>query len=526
MNIIELTEENFAKQVVQYGFFAEQIPRCFSSKKLSEKLDVLLPLVNIGNNQIKNSTKNTTSPTTISTYKNDISRRILSVPNPEAFLRIVKLYSKNWDRIKELAKSDNSLSPITYMRSYSGDELLEEINCENIREEHRAKSDFIDGLKECIRISLGYQYRLTVDIANCYNSIYTHSVTWAMCGKENAKDYMRTGLPTTLKPTYDLGNAIDAFTRFQKNNETNGIVVGPYTSRIFSELVLCSIDKILTEDGFIFKRYVDDYKFYFRTEEDANESVRAIEKILNQYNLNLNLSKTDIQRFPYDNLSNMQDVYTRALKKEGVFGVLNAAAQFHSNGEKGAYKYALKYIRKQKLELKDFDLIFPLLVNIMLIDPKYGKYVLLYLKKNRLQIDLVKLSKIANNELKQSVKHELQQESLLFLNMIHDLRLKLSSENLINILNSNDDFSIILALDIWRHHKPLVERTRTEAKHINEAVKKLANSLTGENYSGSRWLLLYEAEKHSLFLKGTYTPAEKNDFFKALFDNDVTFYGA
>ena len=170
--------------------------------------------------------------------------------------------------------------------------------------------------------------------------------------------------------------------------------------------------------------------------------------------------------------------------------------------------------------------VIPLLVNIMLIDPKYGKYVLDFLKKNRAQIDNDKLSEIVNNELRQSVKHELQQESLLFLNMIHDLRLKLSSDNLIDILKSNDDFSIILALDIWRHHNSLVARTRTEAANVNKMVKKLAEKLTGESYSGSRWLLLYESEKHSLFPSGVYTPIEKNDFFKALYNNDISFYNA
>lgn len=523
MNVIELTEDNFAKQVVRYGFFAEQIPPCFSSKAFSEKLDIFLPLVNIGKNQVK-SANNTTAPTIISTYKNDISRRILSVPNPEAFLRIVRTYADNWTELKAFSESENSLSPITYIRSYSDEAFVEEINCENIREEHRAKSDFIEGVKECIRTALGYQFRLTVDIANCYNSIYTHSITWAICGKENAKNYMRTKLPISLKHNYELGDSIDAFTRFQKNNETNGIVVGPYTSRVFSEIILSAIDKILRENGFVFKRYVDDYKFYFRSEEAANESVRIIEKILNQYNLNLNLAKTEIKRFPYESISTMHDTYVAALKKDGVFGVLNAAAQFHSGGEKGAYKYALKYIKQQKLNVKEFDLIFPLLVNVMLIDPKYGKYVIEFLKKNRTKIDVDQLSSIANNELKQSISHELQQESLLFLHMIHDLRLNMSPENLLATLGSNYDFSIILALDIWRHHNSLVKRNRTEAKEINKAVKKLAKDLQNEKYNGARWLLLYEAEMHSLFAKEVYTPVEKTEFFKKLYENKITFY--
>mgnify|MGYP001128353041 CR=1 FL=1 len=370
MSTVHLTEEDFEKQVVQYRFFAEQIPACFSSKKLADNLLNILPSVNCAYNQVKNSKDHTTAPVIISTYKNDISRRILSVPNPEAFLRTVKLYSKNWSRIIALAESPNSLSPITYLRSYSGDNFLEEINSENLREACKAKSDFVEGIKSCIRVALGYQYRLKVDVANCYNSIYTHSITWAICGKENAKSYMRTKQPISLKNDYELGDALDAFTRFQKNNETNGIVVGSYTSRIFSEIIFSAIDEILRNRGYVFKRYVDDYKFYFRSELQAEENIRIIEKILNQYNLNLNLSKTEILRFPYEKLSNMESTYATALKKDGIFGVLNAAAQFHTDGEKGAYKYALKYVKKQKLDSKSFELIFPLLVNIIFLEEK------------------------------------------------------------------------------------------------------------------------------------------------------------
>lgn len=252
---IKLTSENAAKQIVQYGFFAEQLPECFSSKKLAEKLTLILPAVNCSYSQTKESKKHTTAPTIISTYKNDISRRVLSVPNPESFLRVVKLYSKHWDKIVSLAKSQNSLSPITYLRRYDEFTGIEEINSENLREARQAKSDFIENVKNCIRVALGYQYRLTVDIANCYNSIYTHSVAWAICGKDAAKTYMRMKHPPTLKDDYELGNAIDAFTRFQKNNETNGIVVGPYTSRIFSEIILSALDKALRDRNMIFKRY-------------------------------------------------------------------------------------------------------------------------------------------------------------------------------------------------------------------------------------------------------------------------------
>lgn len=287
MNFIKLNNEDFSKQVVEFGYFSEQLPACFSSKMMVEHLDEIMK--NISTNWKKMSNKKVTSPLNISIYKNDVSRRILSLPNPEMFLKIVKFYSENWDTIKELSYSPNSLSPITYLRSYLEDSRIEEINSENLRENVKAKSDFIEGVKECISISLGYQYKLKVDIANCYNSIYTHSITWAICGKTLAKKYLRTKEPESLKEKYELGDALDKLIRFQKNNETNGIVVGPFTSRIFSEIILAAIDSELRNYGYVFKRYVDDYKFYFRTEFEAQQSIKFIEKILNEYNLNLNL---------------------------------------------------------------------------------------------------------------------------------------------------------------------------------------------------------------------------------------------
>lgn len=525
MSIIRLTSQNFVYQVVKHGFFAEQIPGCFSSEQMASKIQSLLPYINCNHSQIRESHNNTTAPVEISTFKNDISRRILAIPNPEAFLRLVKFISIHWPEIKNTANSENSLSPITYLRDdYTGSNILEEINSENIREAHRVKSDFVEGIKNCIRVSLGYQYRLQVDIANCYNSIYTHSIAWAVCGKEKAKTYMRTKTPATLKQDYELADTLDAFMRFQKNNETNGIVVGPFTSRIFSEIILASIDKELREKGFIFRRYVDDYKFYFRSETKAQESVQQIEKILNKYNLNLNLSKTEIRRFPYEILSNMKDSYDAAFKKDGIFGVLNAAGTFHIAGEKGAYKYALKYIKKEKLNAETFNLVFPMLVNVMLLDPKYGKYVIAFMKKNRANIDTKKLTDIANEELKQNLSQELQQESLLFLYLIHDVRLSILAENIINILKSHDDFSIIIALDIWKHHKSLVRRKPIEETKINKAIKALISELAGETYSGPRWLLLYEIKQHQLLPVNSYRSIPMTAFFQILNQNKISFY--
>lgn len=456
--------------------------------------------------------------------KDDISRRVLSLPNPKAFLQLTNLMQENWEEVQKFAKSKNSLSPITYIHKYNtiGEKAM--LNSENIRDSIQSKSDFVEGIRNCIQTSLGYKYRLKVDVANCYNSIYTHSIAWAICGKDEAKQYLRTKKPESLKNSYELAEKLDAFIRFQKNNETNGILVGPFTSRIFSEIVLAAIDRRLVETGFIFRRYVDDYKIYFRSETQARESISQIERILNEYGLHLNNAKTEIACYPYEIISQMKEVYEKALKSDGVFGVLNAAAQLYSNGEKGSYKYALKFIRNQNPRPEDFGVIMPSLINILLIEPKYGKYVITYLKKHisKWKPDIV--TELINRELGISIRDELQQETLVFLHIIKELKLSLKAENLINILSCSNDFAIIIALDIWKSRKKTVKRTRQQATTIRKAIENLSNDLDGEEYSGSRWLLLHEIKIHGLMDAMLMPTPAKDDFFEKLYSCRVTFY--
>lgn len=146
-------------------------------------------------------------------------------------------------------------------------------------------------------------------MSSFYDSIYTHSITWAICGKEKAKKYAVFDPSAQMPEGYDIANKFDELIRKQNCQETNGILTGPFTSRIFSEIIMAAIDKELARQKtfmgakFVFKRYVDDYKFYFRTEEEARASLWTIQKVLEEFNLSLNHSKTKIQEFPFDSVA-------------------------------------------------------------------------------------------------------------------------------------------------------------------------------------------------------------------------------
>lgn len=520
----KLDSDNFIEQVVTYGYFAEVFPACFTSQLLALKLDEILPLAHCTKRQVDNAKKNATLPVTLSMKKDDVTRRILSLPNPEAFLRLVKSMKENWNEVQEFAESENSLSPITYIHEYGAFGERAMLNNENLRESMHVRSDYIDGIRNCIQAALGYKFRLKVDIANCYTSIYTHSIAWAICGKAAAKRYLRTKEPVALKKKYELADKLDAFIRFQKNNETNGIVVGPFSSRIFSEIILAAIDKELVAQRYIFRRYVDDYKFYFRSEAQAKESIPQIERIISEYGLHLNAAKTEITPFPFEMISQMKDVYEGAKKDKGVFGVLNAASQLYSSGEKGAYKYALKYISNMEPKIEDFGVIMSSLISILFVEPKYGKYVTEYLRKHIHKWKQDVVIELINKELSISIHDELQQETLVFLNIIKELKLSIWAKNLIDVLRCSNDFAIVIALDIWKSRKKSVQRTRSQATEINKSIEWLSSELSGEEYSGSRWFLLHEIKMHGLMTAKLMPKPGKTDFFNELQEQKVTFY--
>ena len=198
---VQLSHEDFAKQMFRFGFFYEQIPPCFTSNSFASKHKDVLALLGKRNP--------VTMPLTISIYKTEESRREISIPNPMSFASTVRCFASNWTKCERFAESPNSHSPITFIHSYPDPEegftVSKLINSENHRTHLNARSDFVNNLKERVLVSLGLPYKLSIDIASFYDSIYTHSISWALCGKMRRS----AGMPlskTDRKPHVDRKN--------------------------------------------------------------------------------------------------------------------------------------------------------------------------------------------------------------------------------------------------------------------------------------------------------------------------------
>lgn len=142
-----------------------------------------------------------------------------------------------------------------------------------------------------------------IDISSCFDSIYTHSIAWAIYGKEQAKDNLIHIKDKTFPGNFDFV--------MQKMNygETHGIVIGPEFSRVFAETILQRIDydveKELDSSGYknssdyAILRFVDDY-FVFYNDPKIFEKIKEILVThLRGYKLFLNTAKESTVERPH-----------------------------------------------------------------------------------------------------------------------------------------------------------------------------------------------------------------------------------
>ncbi len=141
-----------------------------------------------------------------------------------------------------------------------------------------------------------YNFLFKFDISKCFDSIYTHSISWAVLGLDAVKE----NVDASKK---NFSGIFDKFIQYSNYWETNGILIGPEFSRIFAEIILQRIDKTVEEKilklngsknktDYELYRYVDDY-FLFCDDDILKEEIFKIFKHeLKEYKMSLNNSKT------------------------------------------------------------------------------------------------------------------------------------------------------------------------------------------------------------------------------------------
>ena len=148
-----------------------------------------------------------------------------------------------------------------------------------------------------------FKHLIKFDLQSCFDSIYTHTISWATAGGADK---------VKVLPGYHgswVGDAFDNLMQSVNARETNGIVIGPEFSRIFSEIILQYIDqkveqellkeKLCQKSNYECYRYVDDYFLFYNDEQDRNLFMESLTKWLKEFKLQISPSKTEEFERPF-----------------------------------------------------------------------------------------------------------------------------------------------------------------------------------------------------------------------------------
>jgi hypothetical protein len=216
----------------------------------------------------------------ISKPKRGYERRNLHITHPVPQALLCYEIAKNWKSVQKwLLRQTFSLDEIRISESH--DRSIKGINFAV----HRAKKKYIESTSDWL---------VTTDISRFYPTIYTHSIAWAAYGKEKVKANLKLYQGA-------LADRIDSLVRACNRNQTVGIPIGPETSRIIAEVISSRIDvdfksKIPDAQSEFIDRLQDDWFIGVSSLEKAENALSTITTIYRDYGLEINGSKTSVER--------------------------------------------------------------------------------------------------------------------------------------------------------------------------------------------------------------------------------------
>lgn len=184
--------------------------------------------------------------------------------------------------------------------------------------------------------SLEFSHILHTDVVDCYGSLYTHSISWAIHGLEESKGNKRNN---SL-----LGNKIDSHIQASRYGQTNGIPQGSVLMDFVAEIVLGYVDKQINSElgeptNFRILRFRDDYRIFANSDDRAEEILKVISDKLRSVGMKLGVGKTLLCR----------NVVEGSIKPDKLAGI-----DLQDLGITNA-----KTIQKQLLRLHSFGQRFP-----------------------------------------------------------------------------------------------------------------------------------------------------------------------
>lgn len=213
------------------------------------------------------------------------SWRPLELIHPAIYVQLVNIIceASNWSQIKHRMNEFEQGSSIVSCGSpviSSGRQSTQAAQVSNWWQAVEQKS---------IELSLVFTHLIHTDVTDCYGSLYTHSIPWALHGLEVGKSERRN--------KQLLGNQVDFWIQSSRYGQTNGVSQGSVLMDFIAELVLGWIDLEITKElgeagDFQILRYRDDYRIFANSDTRAEAILKVISDRLRTVGMKLSTGKT------------------------------------------------------------------------------------------------------------------------------------------------------------------------------------------------------------------------------------------
>ncbi len=395
-----------------------------NKKKDNQKIENIIKIIQDNKNKKKDKISNHEDVNYKLFHNKDghYSWRKLQLINPVVYVSLVNEITNNWDKIIQRFKTFKS----EHIQCLSIPIFNEVVDCSYNNKAKQISHWWQEIEQKSLELSLDYKYIAHTDISDCYGSIYTHSIEWAMNGKKKTKEILNQTQQN------NIGQIIDKHLRYMSHGETNGIPQGSILMDFVAEIVLGYSDCLLSKkinnlitdkskkisekiskkisdeisdeisekiskkiskkisdeisdeisDKINYKilRYRDDYRIFTNNPEDAKKILKILSEVLSGLKMRLNHSKTK-----EDN-----DIIESSIKKDKLFYITNYKHEHVLHKEiLNIYFFSKKFTNcgtlhkllqnfKKKIPRKYYDSqclpqvksIFAVVVNILCLNPR------------------------------------------------------------------------------------------------------------------------------------------------------------
>ena len=496
----EMTQEDIRKGLLGYGLFADKLPAIFSAKSFYDYCEGkgFPTFEKEGRDYVRyESTRNTNIP------------RLLSIPSPFSYSNLCNCIADNWIEIIRILGEKTANQKYKYsqihLQKLEGKNFLFEMSHNYLDKD----KDLVESIQ---KIPIRNKYRVDADISSCFPSIYSHVLPWSLVGKEEAKRNRNDKLKWY--------NILDFYSRNIKNEETNGLLIGPHSSNLLSEIVLCCIDNELS-DKYQYIRNIDDFTCYVETEDNAEHFLLDLNDTLKKYELSLNTKKTKTTRLPLNSdtdwVSSLNsffigDTYTDdhkiVFKKQRLKAYLDLSISLANKTENSAvYTYAIKTIANTALGKVAKEYYIDLIHQLLCLYPYLVHWMEDYVF-DVFSITKEKIKSISEDLYKIGLKRHIYEACTFSLYWSMKYNFSLESNYVEESIDSTDCLFMLLAY---------LKVKRNRNKEAKKKLKNKAKSLVGE--IDKYWVFVYEALSKDELPVGEYRTLKKKNisFIKAEF---------